>query len=109
VYKRQLHVPTAVTVNGNTASYVTGGKTVRVQSVYTNGSGLSAASTVGVWRVSETASTPDYETVKVLDIGGRVGAATATKSGNTVTTNVTINGVARTIIFYSDGTHAVVN
>lgn len=107
--KWRLHVPAAVTVNGSVASYTVNGKAVRVHNLMASSNGAwTAASTLGVWRLSQDDAANDYRSIKVLDVGGRVSAATLSTGSGWYQANLTINGTARTVRFYDDGTHVVV-
>lgn len=107
--KWRLHVPAAVTVNGNVASYTVNGKTVNVRNVLATSNGAwTVENTWNVWRLSQDDAASDYRSIKVLDVGNRVSAATSSSGSGWYQVNLTINGVARTVRFYDDGTHALV-
>lgn len=105
----RLHVPAAVSVNGAVATYTVNGKAVNVRNLLATSNGAWAVeNTLGVWRLSQPDAASDYRSLKVLDVGGRVSAATLTTGSGWYQANMTINGVARTVRFYDDGTHALV-
>lgn len=109
----RLHVPAAPVISGNTATYTINGKQVRVRDLTNNGAwssvNLNGSVTVSnVWRLSQTASATDYTSVKVLDVGGRAVSATLTSGAGYVQANVNIGGINRTVRFYADGSHALV-
>ena len=107
--KWRLHVPTAVTVNGSVATYTVNGKTVNVRNLLASSNGAwTVENTLGVWRLSQDDTANDYRSLKVLDVGGRVSAATLTTGSGWYQAPLTINGAARTVRFYDDGSHALV-
>ena len=112
----RLHVPAAVTINGANASYTINGKTVTVRNLQaTSGGAWSSQNLNGsltqrdVWRLTQADSASDYRSVKVLDVGGRVSAATLATGSGYQEAQITIGGATRRVRFFDDGTHATVN
>lgn len=103
----RLHTPAAPTISGANATYTINGKTVTVRDL--TGGAWSAVNLRGtlqisrdVWRLSQALPAGAIHSIKVLDVGGRVSAASA--NGNLVT--VTVNGTTRTIAFGAAGAEA---
>jgi hypothetical protein len=111
----RLHVPAAPTISGNNASYTINGKTVTVRNLQATGGGAWASANLNgtttqrnVWRLSQADASSDYRSVKVLDVGGRVSAATLVTGSGYQEAQITINGSTRAVRFFDDGTHASV-
>jgi hypothetical protein len=111
----RLHVPAVPSINGATASYTINGKTVAVRTLYaTSGAGWASTNLNpsvtqnDVWRLTQDDPANDYRSLKVLDVGGRVSAAALASGAGYLEAQVTVNGAARTVRFYDDGTHALV-
>lgn len=112
----RLHVPGSPTINGSTVSYTVNGKTVVVRDLYAPGSSAWTSTNLNgwqginqnVWRVRQNSSVGDYQSLKVLDVGGRVTAASATPGTGSITASLTVNGAVRTVTFYANGNHALV-
>lgn len=111
----RLHLPAAPTINGNVAQYTVNGKTVAVRDLFsTGGGGWAAANLNGsvanrdVWRISQEDGSSDYRSLKVIDVGARVSAATSITGAGYIEARVTIAGANRVVRFFDDGTHATV-
>ncbi len=108
--KWRLHLPAGASISGNTATYTTGGTTVRVRNLYSSGgSGWGTEGAYGAVRLFENDSSTDYRSVKVLDAGGRVTSATLSTASGSLMANVTIGGGTTSATFYDDGRHALVS
>jgi len=111
----RLHVPAAPTINGANASYTINAKTVTVRNLYATGGGAWASQNLNgsitqrdVWRLSQPDAASDYRSLKVLDVGGRVSAATLVTGSGYYEAQITINGSTRNVRFFDDGTQATV-
>jgi hypothetical protein len=111
----RLHIPAAPTINGTTVSYVINAKTVTVRDLFSSAAAAWTSTNLNgsltqsnVWRLAQTDASNDYRSLKVLDVGGRVTAATLTTGTGFYQANLTISGVTRTVRFNDDGSHAVV-
>jgi len=108
-------VPGSPSINGANASYSINGKIVTVRNLYATGGGAWASANLNgsltqsdVWRLTQTDASDDYRSVKVLDVGNRVSAATLASGAGYLEAQITVNGTARTIRFFDNGTHATV-
>lgn len=113
--KWRLHVPSQPTIVGKTASYVIGGKTVAIRDLLATGNGIwvtenlrPAVTDSDVWRLSQDDSSNDYRSLKVLDVGGRISAASVVAAAGSYQAVLTINGVTRRITFFDNGTQTTV-
>jgi hypothetical protein len=113
--KWRLHVPALPTINGNTASYTIGTKTVTVRDLLATGNGAWVVENLNpsitqndVWRLSQDDASNDYRSLKVLDVGGRVSSATLTTGAGFFQANLQVGGVAMAVRFFDDGTQALV-
>ena len=111
----RLHVPGSPSINGANASYSINGKTVTVRNLFATGGGAWASQNLNgsltqkdVWRLTQTDASDDYRSLKVLDVGNRVSAATLASGAGYLEAQITVNGTARTIRFFDNGTHATV-
>uniref|UniRef100_UPI00374DCBBA hypothetical protein n=1 Tax=Rhodoferax sp. TaxID=50421 RepID=UPI00374DCBBA len=111
----RLHVPGSPSINGANASYSINGKTVTVRNLYATAGGSWASANLNgsltqsdVWRLTQTDASDDYRSLKVLDVGNRVSAATLVSGAGYLEAQITVNGTARTIRFFDNGTHASV-
>ena len=107
--KWRLHVPASVTINGSVATYTVNGKTVNVRNLLASSNGAWAVeNTLNVWRLSQDDSANDYRSLKVMDVGGRVSAATLTTGSGWYQASLTVDSKALAVRFYDDGRHAMV-
>ena len=116
--KWRLHVPSQPTISGKTASYVIGGKTVKVRDLLATANGVwstenlrttpTPVTDTDVWRLSQDDPSNDYRSLKILDVGARVASATLTTSAGFYEAVLSINGVTRRIRFFDNGDPALV-
>lgn len=113
--KWRLHVPGQPTISGRNASYTSGGRTVVVRDLLASGNGAWGVSNLrpsvtenDVWRLSQDDASPDYRSLKVLDVGGRVTAATLVTGAGFYQADIVINGVTRQVRFFDSATAATV-
>ena len=111
----RLHVPAAPTISGDVARYTINGKTVAVRNLYTTGGGGWTSTNLrgsltqrDVWRLSQADASSDYRSLKVLDVGGRVSAASVAAGSGYLEATLTIAGTVRIVRFFDDGSHASV-
>lgn len=109
VKKWRLHVPGVLSVNGPIASYAINGKSVTVKDLMaTSSNPWMAESTLGVWRLYQDDAASDYRSLKLLDLGGRVSAATQSRGPGWYQASLTVDNKALAVRFYDDGRHAMV-
>jgi Divergent InlB B-repeat domain len=111
----RLHVPAQPAINGRTASFTIGGKTVAVRDLLATGNGAWAMQPLkpavtqrDVWRLSQNDASNDYRSLKVLDVGSRVSSASLVSGSGSYQAQLVIGGVTRTITFYDSGAQATV-
>lgn len=110
----RLHVPAQPQISGDTATYTVGGRTVRVRDLSRNGAwsqqNLNGTGpfVADVWRLSQQSDVASYDSVKLLDVGGRVESASSARNGNAVQVDLRIAGSDRTIRFFDNGAHVSV-
>ena len=63
---------------------------------------------LGVSRLEQVGTSNDWRSLKVLDVGGRVSAATLSSGAGYLQADMPINSVARSVRFFDDGSHATV-
>ncbi len=103
----RLHIPTRPTISEQNVTYTVDGKTVKIRNLLGN-TAWQAQSVYGIWRLTQTNASNDYNSVKVLDVGGRVSGASATANTGGYQVKLTINGLARVIQVYTNGNHALI-
>jgi hypothetical protein len=111
----RLHVPAQPAINGRTASFTIGGKTVAVRDLLATGNGAWAMQPLkpavtqrDVWRLSQNDASNDYRSLKVLDVGSRISSASLVSGIGSYQAQLVIGGVTRTITFYDSGAQATV-
>lgn len=63
----------------------------------------------GASRITQVDAANDFRSLKVLDVGGRVSAATLSSGAGYLQADMTINGVSRSVRMFDDGSHATVS
>ena len=110
----RLHMLGITSVASGVATTTTpGGLSVKVRDLYmTSAAAMSAAAVAAygsTYRITQTDAANDIRSLKVMDVGGRVSAATLSSGAGYLQADMTINGVARSVRFYDDTTHALVS
>jgi hypothetical protein len=110
----RLHMLGTTTVASGVATTTTpGGLTVKVRDLYmTSGGAMSAAAVTAygsTYRITQTDAGNDIRSLKVLDVGNRVSAASLSSGAGYLQADMTINGSSVAVRFFDDGSHATVS
>lgn len=103
-------------VAGSEATWTTGSTSIRVRDLYTtDGTSMTgddvtdANSGTSVRRLSQTGTSNDWRSLKVIDINSRCSAASLSSGSGYLQADMTINGASRSVQFFDDGSHVVVS
>lgn len=112
----RLHSMALPSVAGSTATWTVGATSARVRDLYTtDATSMSAAdvtdadSGASVNRLSQTGTSNDWRSLKVLDLNSRCSAATLGSGSGYLEAQMTINGASVTVRFFDDGSHVTVS
>lgn len=117
----RLHVDAGggVTVAGGAATWTTGSTSARLRDLYsTDGNAMTAAAPSEsttyskgptIIRISQSLTSNDVRSLKVLDLNSRCSAASLSSGAGYLQADMTINGVARSVRFFDDGSHCTVS
>ncbi|MBN8525122.1 MAG: fibronectin type III domain-containing protein [Planctomycetes bacterium] len=112
----RLHIPAAATISGSRVDYSIAGNSVTVRDLLASSGSVWASDNLtddgttvaDVWRLSQTSTASDFRSLKIIDVDGRVASAVLTSGSGWYQADVVIDGMARALRFYDDGTHALI-